>query len=86
VITPPRSHPDAGSERLPFGPVERLPPVYCRAYFLSSCIDKELDDGFHDSWLRVVWFQDDLASQVADFVTAAVAGLAWDELAADYEM
>jgi hypothetical protein len=34
----------------------------------------------------VVWFQDDLASPVADFVTAAVAGLAWEELAEDYEL
>ena len=86
VITPPRSYPDGASERLPLGPVERLPSVYCRAHLRSRCIDGQLDDGFRESWLTAVWFQDDLASPVADFVTAAVAGLAWEELAEDYEL
>jgi hypothetical protein len=86
LIAPPRSYPGGGSGRLPFGPEERLPSVYCRAHFRSSCIAKELDDGFRESWLTVVWFQDDLASPPADFVTAAVAGLAWEEFAEDYEL
>lgn len=86
VITPPRSYRDLGSERLPFGPVEQLPSVYCRASFRSSRIDEELDGVLHRSWLTVVWFQDDLALSVADFVTAAVADLAWEELAEDYEL
>lgn len=86
AITPPRSYPDLGSERLPFGPVEQLPSVYCRAFFRSGRIDEELDDVLHRSWLTVVWFQDDLACPVADFVTAAVAALAWEELAKDYEL
>jgi hypothetical protein len=34
----------------------------------------------------VVWFQDDLASPVAELVTAAVADLAWEEFAEDYEL
>lgn len=86
VITPPRSYPDAGSGRLSLGPMEQLPSVYCRADFQSRCLDEALDDGFRESGLTVVWFQDDLASPIADFVTAAVTGLAWEELAADYEL
>lgn len=86
VITPPRSYPDGGADRPPLGREERLPLVYCRAYLRSGCIDRRLDDGFHDSWLTVVWFQDDLARPVTDFVPAAVAGLAWEELAEDFEM
>lgn len=86
VITPPRRYPDLGSERLAFGPVEQLPEVYCRGSFRSHCIDEDLDDVLHRSWLSVVWFQDDLASPMIDFVTAAVTGLAWEELAEDYEL
>jgi hypothetical protein len=86
LITPPRSRPVGRVESPLLGPAEELPPVYCRGLFLSSCIDEGLDDGFHESWLTVVWFQDDLASPVGDFVTAAVAGLAWEELAADCEL
>jgi hypothetical protein len=86
VIDPPRSRPDAGSARLPFGPVERLPPVYCRASLRSRRVDEELDDVLHRSWLTVVWFQDDLARPVAECVAAAVADLAWEGLAEDYEL
>jgi hypothetical protein len=86
LITPPRSYPDRGSEHRPLGPMERLPPVYCRAFFRAGCINKDLDDGFHESGLTVVWFQEDLASPIADFVTAAVAGLAWEEHAEDYTL
>jgi hypothetical protein len=86
LITPPRSYPEVGWTRLAFGPVEQLPAVYCRASFRSGCTDEELDDVLHRSWLTVVWFQDDLARPVAEFVTAAVTGLAWEELAEDYEL
>ncbi|MBC6456596.1 hypothetical protein [Actinomadura sp. HBU206391] len=86
VITPPRSHPGTRSERPPLGPEERLPAVYCRGHFQASPIDKKRDDGFLDSFLTVVWFQDDLAAPIADFVTAAVADLAWEGLAKDYEL
>lgn len=86
VVTPPRRYPEGASGRPPLGPVEELPSVYCRADFRSRCLDEELDDGFRESGLTVVWFQDDLASPVADFVTAGVAGLVWEELAEDYEL
>lgn len=82
LITPERRYPDRGSDRrLPFGPVEELPAVYCSGMFSSS----PADGNFDGSWLKVVWFQDDLAAPVADFVTTAVADLAWDELAEDFE-
>jgi hypothetical protein len=84
VITPPRRYHGQGRGRLALGPVEELPALYCRAYFLSERIDKNLDDALHWSRLTVVWFQDDLASPVADFVTAAVSDLAWHELAEDF--
>lgn len=83
VITPERRHPEPGSERLALGPVELLPAVYCRGSFRSDRLDEELDEVLHQSWLTVVWFQDDLVSPVADFVTAAVTGLAWESLAED---
>jgi hypothetical protein len=83
VITPPRRHPEPGSGHLALGPVELMPAVYCRASFCSDRLDEELDEVLHQSCLTVVWFQEDLASPVADFVTAAVTGLAWEELAED---
>ncbi|WAL65902.1 hypothetical protein ORV05_34450 [Amycolatopsis cynarae] len=86
VITPPRSYPYPDSEPLAFGPVEELPRVYCRASFRSSPVRAELDQVLHRSWLTVVWFQNDLTSPVAEFVNAAVATLAWDEFAEDYEL
>jgi hypothetical protein len=85
VITPPRSYPEPGSRRLALGPVEQLPAVYCRASFRSDRIDEKLDDALRWSELTVVWFQDDLASPVADFVAAAVSDLPWEELAEDFE-
>lgn len=87
LIAPPRHHPEHGSDRqLAFGPVEVLPAVYCRGKFESYCIDEDLDDVLHRSWLTVVWFQEDLAAPIADFVSAAVADLAWDEHAEDHEL
>jgi hypothetical protein len=87
VITPPRSRPgpDQGSARMPFGPVETLPAVYCEGSFRSGPVDEELDPVLHESRLMVVWFQEDLARPVADSAAAAVHGLAWDDLAEDTE-
>lgn len=87
VIAPPRSRPDAhqGPAGMPFGPVEMLPPVYCEGSFRSGPIGDERDPVLHESWLVIVWFQDDLARPVADFVAAAVQEVAWDELAEDTE-
>jgi hypothetical protein len=87
VITPPRSRsgPDQGSARMPFGPVETLPSVYCEGSFRSGPVDGELDPVLHESWLMIVWFQEDLARPVADFAAAAVYELAWDDLAEDIE-
>lgn len=87
VITPPRSRPepDQGSARMPFGPVETLPAVYCEGSFCSGPVDGELDPVLHESRLMVVWFQEDLARPVADFAAAAVHGLAWNDLAEDTE-
>jgi len=92
VVEPPRRYPEpesragSGSGRLAFGPVEILPAVYCRADFCGSRIDEELDDVLFRSYLTVVWFQEDLASPIAEFVTAAVSDLAWDRLAEDREL
>jgi hypothetical protein len=88
VITPPRSLPgaDQGAARMPFGPVETLPPVCCEGYFHSGPVDEEgLDPVLHESRLIVVWFREDLAPAVADFAATAVHGLAWDDLAEDSE-
>ena len=71
---------------MPFGPVEVLPPIYCEVTFRSHCISGELDPVLHRSWLVVAWFQDDVAASVTGFVTAAVRGLAWEELAEDSEL
>lgn len=86
LIIPPRHMPEAeaGSARLPFGPVEILPAVYCRGRFSSHPITEEL--GLYRSYLTVVWFQEDLDTTPAEFVTAAVRHLAWDELAEDSEL
>ncbi|MEU5876740.1 hypothetical protein [Spirillospora sp. NPDC047279] len=86
VIEPPRARPDPGSRRLPFGPMETLPPVYCVGFFESFRVNEDLDEVLHRSWLDVAWFQDDLAGPVAGFVAAAVAGLHWERLAEDYEV
>jgi hypothetical protein len=87
VTAPPRLRPesDQGSGRMPFGPVETLPPVYCEGSFRSGPVDDELDPVLYVSWLMVVWFQEDLARPVADFAAAAVHGLAWEALAEDIE-
>jgi hypothetical protein len=87
VITPPRSRPEPGQDptRMPFGPVEMLPPVYCEGFFRSGPIEEALDPVLHESRLMVVWFQEDLARPVADFAAAAVHELAWHDLAEDSE-
>ena len=86
VITPPRGRPERDQEtRMPFGPVETLPAVYCEGSFRSHPVDEELDPVLHESRLMVVWFQVDLARPVAEFAASAVRGLAWDHLAEDTE-
>jgi hypothetical protein len=87
VITPPRVHPEPErrSGRMPFGPVEELPPVYCEGSFRSKPVDHALDPVLHESWLMVAWFQEDLSCPVPDFAVAAVEGLAWEDLAEDIE-
>ena len=85
LINPPRRYPDLGPGPWTFGPVEELPSLYCTAFFHSDRINQELDPVLHRSWLEVVWFQENLASPVAEFVMAAVRDLAWDEHAEDYE-
>ncbi|MEW2359155.1 hypothetical protein [Spirillospora sp. NPDC029432] len=54
--------------------------------FRSSRIDEQLDPVLYQSWLKVVWFQDDLAGSVIDFVAAAITDLPWDALAEDDEL
>lgn len=85
VIPPPRSQPDQGAGRLPFGPVETLPPVCCEGSFRSGPVNEELDPVLHESWLMVVWFQEDLSRPIADIAAAALHGLAWEDLAEDIE-
>jgi hypothetical protein len=48
-------------------------------------IAPELDAALDESWLTVVWSQEDLDHLITDFATAAVHGLAWDDLAEDTE-
>ncbi|GGV07412.1 hypothetical protein GCM10010182_28080 [Actinomadura cremea] len=86
VIRPPRTYPHPDARPSSFGPVEVLPPIYCRGHLESTRVNGELDDVLHRSWLDVVWFQDDIAAPAADFVTAAPADLRWDGLAEDYEL
>ena len=85
VIEPPRRYPEPESAPGHFGPVELLPAVYCRAGLRGSRIDEELDEILYESYLTVVWFQEDLAQPVAAFVSAALSDLAWDQLAQDSE-
>jgi len=87
VIAPPRSRPGIVAEpaRMPFGPVEILPSVYCEGSFRSGPVDEDLDPVLHESQLIIVWFQDDLARPVTEFASTAVHGLAWDDLAEDCE-
>jgi hypothetical protein len=42
-------------------------------------MDQELDPVLHQSWLVVVWFQDDLARPIADFVGTAARALVWED-------
>ncbi|MBO2454453.1 hypothetical protein J4573_45710 [Actinomadura barringtoniae] len=86
LIEPERTYPEAGSGRLPFGPVEVLPAVHCRGAFRARPVDDALDAVLYRSELTVVWFQKDLGGPVADFVTVALADLAWDDLAEDFEL
>jgi hypothetical protein len=87
LIIPPRRYPEVRSgRRLAFGPVEELPAVYCRGSFRSRCLADDPGGALRYSWLTALWFQNDLADPMADFVTTAVADLAWDEHAKDYEL
>lgn len=87
VITPRRGlpGPDDGSAPMPFGPVETLPPVYCEGFLRSGPVYEGLDPVLYESRLLVVWFQEDLASPVADFAATAVRELPWNDLAEDTE-
>jgi hypothetical protein len=86
LIAPPRRYPKPEWPGTSWGPIEELPSLYCEAFFDSDRINPKLDSVLHRSELTVVWFQDDLASPVAEFVTAAVRNLAWDEHAEDYAL
>ena len=86
VISPPRRRLEPAPKHEPFGPAEMLPLAYCRAHFQSHPVDDELNPVLHRSYLTVVWFQDELVAPVPEFVTAAVAGLSWLELAGDTEL
>jgi hypothetical protein len=87
LIAPPRRYPNPATEFSAFfGPVEELPWVYCLGLFHSDRINQKLDPVRYESWLELVWFQENVASPVAEFVTAAVRDLAWDELAEDCEL
>jgi len=86
VIGPPRRRLDSGDVRLPFGPAEVLPSVYCRADFRSYPVDEERDPVLYRSYLTVYWFQDDLDEPVPAFATAAVRDLDWRGLAGDREL
>ncbi|GAA1989173.1 hypothetical protein [Catenulispora subtropica] len=85
VITPPRSYPEPKAARA-FGPVEVLPGTYCRGAFQSDRVDERLDDVLYRSYLTVVWFQEGLDGTVADFVTAALSSLQWEQFAEDSEL
>jgi hypothetical protein len=86
LITPPRRYPNPTTGSWPFGPIEELPSLYCVALFHSDRINQQLNPVLYRSRLEVVWFQENIASPVAGFVTAAVRDLAWDGLAEDYEL
>jgi hypothetical protein len=86
LITPPRRYPDPTTESWPFGPIEELPPVSYLGLFHSDRINPQIHPVLYQSWLEVVWFQENVDGPVAEFVTAAVRDLAWDELAEDYEL
>jgi hypothetical protein len=86
LVSPPRRPLEPSLEYEPFGPAELLPPIHCRAHFTSHPVDAGLEAVLHRSYLDVVWFQDELVTPVSEFVTAAVSGLAWQELAEDREL
>lgn len=88
VIAPSRDvrEPDPDGIPLPFGPMEVLPAVYCRARFRSHPVDDDIDPVLHRSYLTVVWFQASLRGAPTDFVTDAVIDLPWHELAEDREL
>ncbi|QFG21504.1 hypothetical protein [Actinomadura sp. WMMB 499] len=85
LIRPPRT-PVPERRPGPFGPRELLPRMYCEGHFHSLRIDETLDEVFYRSRLTVIWFLDDISGPPAQFVTAAVADVPWEDVALDYEI
>ncbi|KQX57326.1 MULTISPECIES: hypothetical protein [unclassified Streptomyces] len=80
VVPPVRAYPDerAGA----FGPVEVLPSVFCVGVFDSAPLDPAMDG----SSLVVAWFQPAPEVPTGEDADPALRGVAWEELAEDYEL
>ncbi|GGY85887.1 hypothetical protein CP967_24955 [Streptomyces nitrosporeus] len=66
-------------------PIEELPPVACVGMFHSGETDPAHRSGWYFSALVVVWFQPTADPPSDAHAPAALRGLAWEELARDFE-
>ncbi|MER5641631.1 hypothetical protein ABT095_32405 [Kitasatospora sp. NPDC002227] len=84
LVEPVRELPDLPDGA--FGPVELLPAVTCVGVFSSKPVDPELDAVLHHSALRVVWFQQSTELPSGTGANGCLRGIAWDDLARDFEL
>ncbi|MFG2132679.1 hypothetical protein ACGFNV_33405 [Streptomyces sp. NPDC048751] len=85
LVDPPRAQPDDPYTGA-FGPMETLPPVACVGAFHSTPITPDHDPALYRSKLTVVWFQESPNAPSEEDAEAGLRGLAWEELARDYEL
>ncbi|MEV6200261.1 hypothetical protein AB0M64_09820 [Streptomyces sp. NPDC051771] len=78
LVPPARAYPDLSSR---VGPVELLPDVACVGLFDSAPLAPAMDG----SGLVVVWFQPTTRVPAGEDADPGLRGIAWEELARDYE-
>ncbi len=78
LVPPARAYPDLPSR---VGPVELLPAVTCVGSFDSAPLDPAMDG----AGLVVMWFQPTARVPEGEDADPGLRGIAWEELARDYE-
>ncbi|MEV7669762.1 hypothetical protein [Streptomyces albidoflavus] len=84
LVEPSRRYPDQPAG--PFGPVEVMPAVACVGTFRSTPLAPDLDPALHRSALTVAWFQPHPRVPSAEDADPSLLGIAWEELAQDYQL
>jgi hypothetical protein len=70
------------SRKYPFGTPARIPDVACIARF--KCYDPVRDPSMDGSGLAIVWFQQQFAFPVDEWVAEQIRALDWDRHAFDF--